>query len=412
MEAPLDQIRIAIIGGGAAGIFAAISAKEENPDTHVSVFEKSARFLAKVKVSGGGRCNVTHACFDPQELVSRYPRGSRELLGPFYRWQPQDTVDWFTSKGVTLKTEPDGRMFPTTDSSQTIIDCLLDTARKHGIKLHAKTGIDRTHLTNTGKFILTTTEGGNIEFDRLILATGGGRDSIGHNIARSMGHTITPLAPSLFTFHIKDPRIDGLQGLSVPNAIATCPSVKLSQSGPLLITHWGLSGPAILKLSAWGARCLADCEYRFKLRVNWTGALDFESAKQTLLQAKQQHGAKQIGTNPLLGLPRRLWDRFLETELINPKLKLSQVANNQLQSLARLCVACDFEVNGKSMNKEEFVTCGGISLREVEFKRMESKQIPHLYFAGETLDIDGITGGFNFQAAWTTGHIAGTSAAS
>ncbi len=411
MDAPLDPIRIAIVGGGAAGIFAAISAKEENPDTQVSVFERSNRFLAKVKVSGGGRCNVTHACFEPKELVTRYPRGSRELLGPFYRWQPQDTVDWFASKGVALKTEDDGRMFPTTDSSQTIIDCLLDSARKCGVELHAKTGIDRAQVTDTGGFLLSTTANENIEFDRLILATGGGRDSVGHKIAVSMGHTTTTLAPSLFTFHIKDSRIEGLQGLSVPNAVATCPFLKLSQSGPLLITHWGMSGPAILKLSAWGARALADCNYKFNLQINWTGTLDLESAKQALLQAKQRNGAKQIGTNSLLGLPRRLWDRFLETESIDPKSKLSQVSNNQLHSIASLCVAGNYEVDGKSMNKEEFVTCGGISLREVDFKKMESKQVPNLYFAGETLDIDGVTGGFNFQAAWTTGHIAGSSAA-
>lgn len=411
MEAPLEPVRIAIVGGGAAGIFAAISAKEENPAAQVSVFEKSSRFLSKVKISGGGRCNVTHACFDPKELVTRYPRGSKELLGPFYKWQPQDTVDWFASKGVELKTESDGRMFPVTDLSQTIIDCLLDTARKYGVKLHTKTGLECAQLTNTGKFLLTIAGEQDIEFDRLVLATGGGQGSVGHKIAQSMGHSITTLAPSLFTFHIKDPRIDGLQGLSVPNAIATCSSIKLSQSGPLLITHWGLSGPAILKLSAWGARRLADCEYKFQLRVNWTGTHDLESAKRVLLQAKQQHGAKQIGTNPLLGLPRRLWDRFLKTESIDSKLKLSQVSKSQLQSLATVCVACEFEVNGKSMNKEEFVTCGGVSLREIEFKRMESKQTPHLYFAGETLDIDGVTGGFNFQAAWTTGHIAGISAA-
>ena len=411
MEAPLDPVRIAIVGGGAAGIFAAISAREANPNVKVCVFEKSNRFLTKVKISGGGRCNVTHACFEPRELTSRYPRGSKELLGPFYSWQPQDTVDWFESHGVALKTEPDGRMFPVTDSSQTIIDCLLDTARGSGVALKAKTGVDSARIDRAGKFQLSTNEDLVLEFDRLVLATGGGQNSPGHRIAESFGHTISSLAPSLFTFHISDARIDGLQGLSVPNAVVTCPSIKLSQSGPLLITHWGLSGPSILKLSAWGAHQFAEFEYTFKLQVNWTGTHDLESAKQVLMDAKRQHGAKQVGTNPLLGLPRRLWDRFLDTESIDPKMKLSQVANHQLLSLSTTCVACDFQVTGKSMNKEEFVTCGGVSLHEIEFKRMESKQVPKLYFAGETLDIDGVTGGFNFQAAWTTGRIAGTSAA-
>lgn len=409
MEGARKPIRIAIIGGGAAGVFAAISAVEADPTARVSVFEKSSRFLSKVKISGGGRCNVTHACFEPKELVTRYPRGSKELLGPFYSWQPSDMVEWLESKGVELKTESDGRMFPVTDSSQTIIDCLIGTAKGLGIKLESNTGITRVQRLDTGAFRLTTAKTDSFEVDRLILATGGGRDAAGHGIARSLGHSITTLAPSLFTFHIKSPLIAGLQGLSVPNAAAECPSERLTQNGPLLITHWGLSGPAILKLSAWGARRLAHRDYKFDLKVNWTGTLDFEAAKRSLLQAKQHQGAKQIGPNPLLGIPRRLWERFLQIEQIDPKSKLSQLTNPQLHALAKGLVACPFEVTGKSMNKEEFVTCGGVSLSEVDFKRMESKMVPNLHFAGETLDIDGVTGGFNFQAAWTTGHIAGAS---
>lgn len=411
MEGSLNPVRIAIIGGGAAGIFAAISAKEENPSALVSVFEKSNRFLAKVRISGGGRCNVTHACFDPRELVDHYPRGSKELTGPFHRWQPSDTVEWFAQRGVALKTESDGRMFPTTDSSQTIVDCLLDTARDESVKLCLRTGIDRVELLDTGCFSLHGLDKKPIEFDRLILATGGGRDSAGHRIAQSMGHSLSKLAPSLFTFHIRDPLIKDLQGLSVPSVAVECPAVKLSQSGPLLVTHWGLSGPAILKLSAWGARAFAQLDYRFEIRVNWTRDLDRAKAVLLLIEAKQQHGAKQIGSYGFRKLPRRLWDRMLRLEGIAPETKFAQVSLRHLDSLAEALVAYRFSVEGKSMNKEEFVTCGGVELREVDFKRMESKLVPHLYFAGETLDIDGVTGGFNFQAAWTTGRIAGTCAA-
>ncbi len=411
MKGSGDSVRIAVIGGGAAGIFAAISAKEENPATEVVVFENSPRFLSKVKISGGGRCNVTHACFDPKELATRYARGSKELIGPFYRWQPGDTVDWFARHGVELKTEPDGRMFPTTDSSQTIIDCLLKTARKTGVELLVKTGINSVHSLDTGNFILTKSDGTTVEADRLVLATGGGRNSTGHQIARSFGHRIAPLAPSLFTFHIKDPLIEGLQGLSVEEVSVSCPSANLGQTGPLLITHWGLSGPAILKLSAWGARFFAERAYRFELRVNWTGTLDRDNATQSLLLAKQRQANKQIGSAPLWALPRRLWERLLQREAIDPGTRYSQVPHSLLRSLAGTATACLFKVDGKSMNKEEFVTCGGVSLNEIDFKRMESKRVPGLFFAGETLDIDGVTGGFNFQAAWTTGRIAGTSAA-
>jgi len=411
MEGSLNPVRIAIIGGGAAGIFAAISAKEENPSATVFVFEKSSRFLAKVRISGGGRCNVTHACFDPKELVDHYPRGSKELLGPLYRWQPSDTVEWFADRGVSLKTESDGRMFPTTDSSQTIVDCLLNAAKDAGVKLCPQTGIDRVELLDTGNFSLTVLGEKRVEFDRLILATGGGRDSVGHRIAQSVGHSLSTLAPSLFTFHIRDPLIEDLQGLSVPRVTVECPAVKLSHEGPLLITHWGLSGPAVLKLSAWGARAFAQLDYHFEVRVNWTGDLDREKVSRLLIQAKQQHGAKQIGSFGFQQLPRRLWDRILRVGGIAPETKFSQVSHRNLDSLAKALVAYRFSVTGKSMNKEEFVTCGGVALREVDFKRMESKLVPRLYFAGETLDIDGVTGGFNFQAAWTTGRIAGTSAA-
>ncbi len=406
-----DSIRIAVIGGGAAGFFAAISAAEVNPDARITVFEKSGRFLSKVKISGGGRCNVTHACFDPRELVTRYPRGSKELLGPFYQWQPSDMVAWLEHRGVTLKTESDGRMFPITDSSQTIIDCLEVAALEHRVSLRSRVGVERIQCSDTDTFTLETVDGETLHADRVVIATGGGKQGSGHSLAQSLGHTITPTAPSLFTFHIDDERINGLQGLSVPNAHVSSPEANLSQTGPVLITHWGLSGPAILKLSAWGARAFAQLDYTFELVVNWTGALRREQAIEQLARSKRQHGAKQVGSHSPLGLPKRLWERFLQLSEIPARTQYSQVSNAQLDRLANQATESRFQVAGKSMNKEEFVTCGGVALDEVDFKRMESKRVPNLFFAGETLDIDGVTGGFNFQAAWTTGHIAGTSAA-
>ncbi len=404
-------VQIAVVGGGAAGFFAAISAAQENPDAKVAVYEKSGRFLSKVKVSGGGRCNVTHACFEPKDLIKRYPRGSKELLGSFYTWQPRDMVEWLESRGAELKTESDGRMFPVTDSSQTIIDCLTETAMEFKIALHTHIGIERAQIINTGEFELRTSKDDLIRAQRLILATGGGKSGKGHGLAQAFGHTIAPIAPSLFTFHIDDPRLAGLQGLSVPHARVTCHPEDLSQSGPMLITHWGLSGPAILKLSAWGARRLLKRDYQFDLHVNWTGSLSLAQAKEAILSYKRDSGAKQIGSLPLFKLPKRLWERFLLTSDIEPSAKLSQLGKDQIATLAKEIVDCQFQVTGKSMNKEEFVSCGGVALDEIDFKRMESKKVPKLYFAGETLDIDGLTGGFNFQAAWTTGFIAGTAAA-
>jgi predicted Rossmann fold flavoprotein len=407
----MPSIRIAVVGGGAAGMFAAISAAEANEKADIVVFEKSSRFLSKVKISGGGRCNVTHACFDPKELIGRYPRGSKALLGPFYRWQPRDMVEWLEWRGVDLKTEGDGRMFPTTDSSQTIIDCLMEAANDFGIQLQSRTGVDSIRVLEDGRFELSLATGSNELFDRLIIASGGGKSMDSHSLATSLGHSIAPLAPSLFTFHINDPRIDGLQGLSVGDVTVSCDAAKLTQNGPLLITHWGTSGPAILKLSAWGARFFAERDYRFEISVNWTGSSDRQSVLEVLSQAKKIHGAKQVGSQAPFELPKRLWERLLAFSGIDEKRQYSQLSKAQASTLADTLVDSRFHVSGKSMNKEEFVTCGGVNLNEIDFKRMESKLQPMLFFAGEALDIDGVTGGFNFQAAWTTGRIAGQSAA-
>lgn len=410
-QQPTTPMLIAVIGGGAAGFFAAISAAEANATAAVTVFEKSPHFLSKVKVSGGGRCNVTHSCFDPKELVKCYPRGSKALLGPFYQWQPRDMIEWLESRGVELKTESDGRMFPVTDSSQTIIDCFLGSARDSKIALRSRTGVNSVRIIDSNRFELSLATGQSEKFDRLIIASGGGKSASSHAIATSLGHTNTQLVPSLFTFHIRDERLDGLPGLSVPQVTVSCHDARLEQSGPLLITHWGLSGPAILKLSAWGAREFAQRDYRFELLVNWTGSLKSSQAIAALSDSKRANGAKQINSHIPFPIPRRLWERLIQFAKIQPSTQYSQISKVQLQALAETCVASRFQVSGKSMNKEEFVTCGGVSLDEIDFKTLESKRQPKLYFAGEALDIDGVTGGFNFQAAWTTGRIAGSAAA-
>ncbi|MCC6415522.1 MAG: NAD(P)/FAD-dependent oxidoreductase [Opitutaceae bacterium] len=408
MNAP----RVIVIGGGAAGFFAAITCAEADPAASVTIYELTAHPLAKVRISGGGRCNVTHACFEPRELVTRYPRGGRELLGAFHRWQPRDTVAWFAEHGVELKTESDGRMFPVTDDSATIVNCLREAAEKAGVEL--RTGIGVRKIEGRGAnasapplFQVTLTDDTTVNAECVLLATGGNRSSVGLAIAEAFGHAIEPPVPSLFTFHIDDRRIDRLSGVSMENVIATAPGAKLASEGPLLITHWGLSGPAVLKLSAWGAREFAACNYEFTLRINFTPPHTRETMLRELSSMRTEHPRKQIATWNPFGLPSRFWERMVEVAGFQPSQTWSGTTNAALQVLADSLVAAEFKVTGKSMNKEEFVTCGGVRLREVDFKTMESKLCPGLHFAGEVLDIDGVTGGFNFQAAWTTGRLAG-----
>jgi predicted Rossmann fold flavoprotein len=415
----MEQRQIIIAGGGAAGYFAAIACAEANPACAVTLYEATAHPLAKVEVSGGGRCNVTHACFEPRELVRHYPRGGRELLGAFHRWQPRDTVAWFEQRGVPLKTEADGRMFPVTDDSQTIMDCLQGAARKAGVRVALRTGIKTVEKTAPG-FRVTLSTGETVHCDRLLLATGGQKSNAGFEIARQLGHAIEPPVPSLFTFHIKDPRLADLAGVSVEDAATavrgTAPVDKLKAPsrveglearGPLLVTHWGLSGPAVLKLSAWGARALHDCGYKFTLRVNWAPGFSAETLRAALDKARAAHPKKQIGTWCPAGLPLRLWAKLLGAAGIAPVTQWAVVPGAALRVLAGQVGAGEFTVEGKSMFKEEFVTCGGVRLDEVDFKTMESRLVPGLHFAGEVLDVDGLTGGFNFQAAWTGGWLAG-----
>lgn len=400
-----NDMKLAIIGGGAAGFFAAIRAAEQAPGAAVTILERGKNVLEKVRVSGGGRCNATHACFDARELVRHYPRGSRELLAPFLRFGPADTVEWFERRGVRLKTEPDGRMFPVTDDSATIVDCLRQAAQKAGVVV--RTGVRVEGLEqHAGRWRLTGPD--NLltgPYDRVLVATGSST-AMWDALAR-LGHRIVPPVPSLFTFNTKDTRLRELSGLSVPRATLHIPGSKLRAEGPLLVTHWGLSGPAVLRLSAWGARELFEKNYTFPLIINWLGEMDLSETTRILSGLKTELAKKQIVSHAQFGLPARLWQNLCLAAGISEALRWAELDKQKIAALAGQLSAAQFSIHGKSTFKEEFVTAGGIDLREVNFKTFESKLLPGLFFAGETLDIDAITGGFNFQAAWTGGWIAG-----
>jgi len=414
--------RIVIAGGGAAGFFAAITCAEAAPDAEVTILEKSTQFLSKVKISGGGRCNVTHACFDARELTVRYPRGARALLAPFKRFQASDTVAWFESRGVKLKTEDNGRMFPVSDSSRTIIDCLMNAVKAAGVKLRLNCGVERVTASGTGilpvqperdrleacpTFELSLAGGEKISCDRLLLATGGCRAAAAGQLAVSLGHKLEPPVPSLFTFHIATPWLRGLAGVSVEATEVSVPGARLRERGALLATHWGLSGPVILRLSAWGARKLHELDYKFPLHINWLPHLDAEKIAAEFRSRRDLQPAKLIVNTPIASLPSRLWEQLVVAAGIYRDTRWAALSRATQHKLVQQLIRTEFQVTGKSLNKDEFVTCGGVRLGEVDFKTMESRICPGLYFAGELLDIDGITGGFNFQAAWTTGWIAG-----
>lgn len=400
-----------VVGGGAAGFFAAIACAEARPGVSVTILEKSPTFLAKVRISGGGRCNVTHHCFEPRELTSHYPRGERALIAPFHQFQARDTVQWFADRGVVLKTESDGRMFPTTDSSETIVSCLLQAARSAGISLRPNAGVEAIERTADGAFRATLSTGEGLRCDRLLLATGGCRSAALGQLAVSLGHHLEPPVPSLFTFHVPVPWLRALSGVSLEDAELSVPGAGLRERGPLLLTHWGLSGPAVLRLSAWGARWLHDCGYTFRLLVNWLPKLNPEQLMQQFESRRQNSPAKYLVNTPIPPLSARLWEQLVLAAGLAATARWSEVSKSDLVRLSQHLSRMELNVQGKSLNKDEFVTCGGVSLKEVNFKTMESRVCPGLYFAGEILDIDGITGGFNFQAAWTTGWIAGRSMA-
>jgi predicted Rossmann fold flavoprotein len=405
----VNSRQIIIVGGGAAGFFAAIAAAEQGAS--VTLLEKTARFLDKVRISGGGRCNVTHACFETREFATRYPRGERALLAPFQQFSASDTIAWFEVRGVKLKTERDGRMFPTTDSSQTIVDCLVAAAEKAGVKFRLNCGVESILKTPDGKFELTLAGGEKISANKLLLATGGCRAAVAGNLAVSLGHKIERPVPSLFTFQIESPWLRSLAGVSVELAEVSIPSAKLRERGPLLVTHWGLSGPAILRMSAWGARELHSLDYKFPLLVNWLPEFSAEKIAAEFLARRETDGGKLVVNVPLAPLTSRLWEQLVLAAHIPADTRWSKFSRAQSHALVQQLTRSEFLVSGKSLNKDEFVTCGGVKLNEVNFKTMESKICPGLFFAGELLDIDGITGGFNFQAAWTTGFIAGNAMA-
>lgn len=405
----LLPLEIVVIGGGAAGFFGAIACAEANPQAQVTLIEASSQPLAKVLISGGGRCNVTHACFSPQELVQNYPRGGKALRGAFTRFQPQDTIGWFAAHGVKLKTEADGRMFPITDRSETVAECLIKSAADAGVQLKISTPVISVKPQNKG-FEVIFKSGETKYCNRLLLATGS--SLIGYKIARELGHHIEPPVPSLFTFNITDPKLQALAGISLDYVnlrLSVADKKPLQQTGPLLITHWGVSGPAVLKLSAWGARILHENRYQCKLYINWLPNLPQEELRQRLLAIKQQWGKKAIALHRGVDLPHRLWQYLIARIGINLEDRWAEISNKTLNQLVQEISQGEYSITGKGVFKEEFVTCGGINLKEVNFKTMESKIITGLYFAGEILDIDGITGGFNFQSAWTTAYLAGQS---
>ena len=405
----MSPLRIVVAGGGAAGFFGAIAAAEKNPKADVILLEKGPHFLSKVRISGGGRCNVTHACFDPRELSTRYPRGGKALISPLTRFGPAETVRWFESRGVKLKTESDGRMFPVTDSSQSIIDCLTQAARQATVKIIPEAGVQSIRPTEGGGFMLQLTNGSTMECDRFLWAGGGCRPE-SHPVA-ALGHGLVPPVPSLFTFHVEIPWIQSLAGLSVHEVEVSVPDLHLKEKGPLLFTHHGLSGPAILRLSAWGARPLHEKSYQFFLQINWLPGLPKEETLRAIQIRRETQGAQMVSRAKWNPLPSRLWEQLAAQAGITPEDRWSKLSRESGTRLAQTLHHTELPVSGKSMNKEEFVTCGGIPLQEVDMKTMQSRLVPGLYFAGEALDIDGVTGGFNFQAAWTSGWIAGQSMA-
>jgi len=395
---------VAVIGGGAAGFFGAISCAEKLADVQIIILEKTRQLLTKVKISGGGRCNVTHACFDPAILVQNYPRGGKELRGPFSRFQPRDTIQWFESKGVELKVENDGRMFPTSDNSETIISCLMQQASAHGIKIWTEKGVVECEKIKN-QFLLTLSDGEQLLCDSLLISTGSAHKV--HELIQKLGHTIIPLVPSLFTFNIPNSPLNELAGISVPKTKLSIVDSDLEQIGPLLITHWGFSGPAVLKLSAWGARFLHDKKYKASLKINWLPDFSVDELKNHLLKYRQEFASRQVGSESPCPLPKNLWKALLEIAEIPKELRWAVLSKQHLQTLMATLQASIFQIDGKSTYKDEFVTCGGVKLSEINFKTMESTICPGVYFAGEVLDIDGVTGGFNFQNAWTTSWLAG-----
>ena len=413
----MDRLRqvierdVIIVGGGAAGIFAAITCAEACPQAKITVIEKGPQLLSKVLISGGGRCNVTHACFEPRELSSYYPRGAQALLGPFARFQPRDTIEWFNARKVRLKTEADGRVFPVTDSSRTIVDCLEESARKAGVDLRVNHGVKRAIRDGEGRFELMLENEEVVYGRRVMLATGGCRAAAAGRLAVSLGHTLESPVPSLFAFQTGDPRLKKLAGISMESVEVTLEGLRLSARGALLVTHAGVSGPVILRLSAWGARPLHEKNYRFRICINWVPGIEAGAISRAFDERRKNQSARLVANTPLAPVPSRLWEYLVQAAGIPRETRWAALSRSAQHRLVLQLTASEIDVVGKSLNKDEFVTCGGVRLSEVNFKTMESRVCPNLFFGGELLDIDGLTGGFNFQAAWTTGWIAGNAMA-
>lgn len=398
-------MRLIVVGGGAAGFFCAVNAARMNPALEVILLEKTNKLLSKVKVSGGGRCNVTHACFEITDMVRHYPRGANFLKKAFHQFFTTDTIQWYRDRNVQLKTEDDGRMFPVTNSSQTIIDCLLQEANKYKVEVRLKTEVEEVKFEE-GKFILTLPVAETLTCDYLCIASGGYPKSSMFDWLKNLGHTIEEPVPSLFTFNLPGNAITSLMGVSVPEAQVKITGTKLSAHGPLLITHWGMSGPCILRLSAWGARELAARNWQFAIQVNWMDEYNENTLREKFQQLRSDAAAQKIINRNPFGLPQRLWQYLMEQSGIREDIRWADLSSKEQNLFVKNCCAQEFTVGGKTTFKEEFVTCGGISLLLIDANTMQSKLIPKLYFAGEVMDVDGITGGFNFQHAWTSGFIA------
>jgi len=395
-----------VIGGGAAGFFAAVNAARINPDLSVTILEKSREVLSKVRVSGGGRCNVTHHCFDPELLSKAYPRGEKILRWSFEQFQARDTVEWFNERGVELKTEDDGRMFPVTDNSDTIISCLMNEAKKHRVSVRTKMKVNRIEPLNEGGFTLHLHKEKPISCKQLVVATGGYNRENAYSWLTELGHSVNTPVPSLFTFNFREKIFADLAGISVQRAEVHIKGTSFSEIGPVLITHWGLSGPAVLKLSAWAARELHNREYRYDVQINWLHPMNEQEIRNQLTKIRSDQSRKLVTKQNQFPFPSRLWERFLELSTIKPDKRWADLSNKEIHELTLQLTRGTYAIQGKTTYKEEFVTCGGIPLNEVNPDTLESKKVSGLYFVGEVLDIDGITGGFNFQAAWTNGWLA------
>ncbi|MBK9981613.1 MAG: aminoacetone oxidase family FAD-binding enzyme [Saprospiraceae bacterium] len=396
---------LVVIGGGAGGFFGAIRVGELFPGAKICILEAARKPLSKVEISGGGRCNVTHACFDPEELTSFYPRGQKEMLGPFFKFQPKDMVEWLQSRGVKLKKENDGRMFPVTDKSSTIIDCFTRAIERSGIKLLISTrASDWVFDESTASWKITLFDGNTLQSKFLLIASGS--DQRTWDLLKKIGHTIISPVPSLFTFNIRDTNLLSLQGISKSDVKVSIPAFKLETSGPLLITHWGVSGPAILKLSAWGARDLYDCGYVFDLVINWRGAEDQDMFRKWLQSTMKINTRRKVNNLVVQDIPARLWKYFCTRAEIPELTNCSEMGNKHLDRLADVLCRDTYRVTGKSTYKDEFVTAGGVDLTDIDMKSFQSKIRPQLFLVGEVLNIDALTGGFNFQAAWTGAELA------